>query len=200
MTLLMDWYRKFIYLTEQTSGVPLLLLRLYLAPIFWIAGTNKLANFDNTVLWFEHSLNMPLPWLMAFLATWTEIIGAVLLVLGLAVRFISVPLMITMLVAAFSVHWDNGWQAIADPSSFGANEHAEEATRRLRGFMGWLENNFPGRHNYITELGKPVVLNNGIEFAMTYFFMLFPLFAFGAGRFTSVDDGIRRICQKKCGH
>ena len=39
-------------------------------------------------------------------------IGKVLL-LGLATRYIAVPLMITMVVAAATVHWENGWFAIA---------------------------------------------------------------------------------------
>ena len=32
-----------------------LLLRLYLVPIFWMAGTKKLENFDSTVAWFGNS-------------------------------------------------------------------------------------------------------------------------------------------------
>jgi uncharacterized membrane protein YphA (DoxX/SURF4 family) len=31
------------------------------------------------------------------------------------VAWISVPLIVTMLVAMVTVHWESGWQAIADP-------------------------------------------------------------------------------------
>ena len=84
-----------------------LLLRLYLAPIFWMAGTNKLNNMESTIEWFgnaEWGLGLPFPTIMAYLAAMTETVGAVLLILGLALRYISIPLMITMVVATVTVH------------------------------------------------------------------------------------------------
>ena len=169
-----------------------LALRIYLAPIFWMAGTQKWQQMDSTIAWFGNAkwgLGLPFPYLMAHLATGTEILGAVCLVFGLAVRWISIPLLITMLVAAFSVHWDNGWHAIAHGSS--------EAAQRLQGFMQWLKNSYPGRHTYITALGKPVTLNNGIEFAVTYFVMLLSLFFSGAGRYCSCDYWIKLLYTPK---
>ena len=115
-------------IAHKSAFIPSLLLRLYLAPVFWVAGTNKLASFDSTVAWFgnpDWGLGLPFPWLMAALATATEVIGALLLLLGLGTRYVSVPLMITMLVAAFTVHWQNGWQAVADSSSAFASAGSE---------------------------------------------------------------------------
>ena len=112
-------------IADRTAFISSLLLRLYLAPVFWIAGTNKLASFDSTVEWFgnpDWGLGLPMPWLMAFLATATEVIGAILLLLGLGTRYVTLPLMITMLVAAFTVHWQNGWQAVADSASAFASD------------------------------------------------------------------------------
>ena len=96
-------------------------------PVFWVAGTNKLAGEGvdgfvdpNVVNWFgnpDWGLGLPFPALMAFLAVTAEIGGAIALLLGLGTRWFAIPLMVTMLVAAFKVHWDNGWQAIADPMS-----------------------------------------------------------------------------------
>jgi putative oxidoreductase len=60
--------------------------------------------------WFE-SMNFPFPVLNAYLATITEGMGVILLILGLGTRIISVPLMITMLVAIFTVHYANGFAA-----------------------------------------------------------------------------------------
>ena len=83
-----------------------LAIRLYLAPVFWIAGTNKLNSFEDTAAWFgnpDWGLGLPMPELMAGLATGTEVLGAILLVIGLAVRWISIPLLITMLVAKIRV-------------------------------------------------------------------------------------------------
>lgn len=93
-----------------------LLLRLFLAPVFISAGLTKLSGFDNTVAWFgnpDWGLGLPFPMFLAFLAMATEIVGGFLLLFGLATRYIAVPLMITMLVAIFAVHWQDGWFAIA---------------------------------------------------------------------------------------
>jgi len=52
-----------------------LALRLYLAPIMWMAGLNKFNHFDNTVQWFgnpDWGLGLPLPSLMTALVTTTE--------------------------------------------------------------------------------------------------------------------------------
>lgn len=164
-----------------------LALRLYLAPIFWMAGMNKFMHMENTIAWFgntEWGLGLPLPTLMVYLATFTELIGAIFLVLGIGVRFISIPLMVTMLVAAVSVHLENGWLAIASQDS--------EAAERLVSFLAWLKNNYPSRHDFITELGSPVILNNGVEFAVTYLAMLISLFFTGSGRFLSIDYWVNR--------
>lgn len=96
-----------------------LLLRLYLAPIFWMAGTQKLNNIEATAEWFGNAdwgLGLPAPTLLAWLAGLTEVFGAVALLLGIAVRLMTLPLMMTMVVAALSAHWENGWLAIAEGS------------------------------------------------------------------------------------
>ena len=165
-----------------------LLMRLYLAPIFWMAGTQKLAHFEDTVAWFgnpEWGLGLPFPWLMAALAVSTELLGTVLLVLGLAVRWISIPLMATMVVATVTVHLKNGWLAIATGSGLFATERTEQAIQRLGIIKDILREH--GNYGYLTEHGNVVILNNGIEFAATYFIMLLALFALGGGRYLSVD-------------
>lgn len=167
------------------SGLGPLVLRLYLVPVFWVAGMNKVEAFDGIVYWFGESLGMPFPTLMAGLATGTEVIGAVLLLLGLATRWISIPLMVTMLVAIFSVHWENGWQATHDLMSWGANENTEEALRRLGIAKDILEEH--GNYEWLTEKGGVTSSNNGIEFGATYFVMLFALFFSGGGKLFSVD-------------
>ncbi len=40
-----------------------------------------------------------------------------------------------------------------------------------------------------------MVLNNGVEFAATYFIMLLVLFFIGGGRYLSVDYWIARRCR-----
>lgn len=160
-----------------------LALRLYLAPIFWMAGTRKLKDIDSTIAWFANAdwgLGLPLPALLAWLATLTEVIGALLLLVGLGVRWVSIPLMVTMLVAGLTVHWQNGWLAIASGSGFFATERTIEATQRLGRAKDILQEH--GNMNWLTEYGNFVVLNNGIEFAATYFVMLLALLYLGSGK------------------
>lgn len=171
-----------------------LLLRLYLAPIFWMAGTNKLNNMEGTIAWFgnpEWGLGLPFPTLLAYLATFTEILGAIFILLGFALRYISLPLMVTMVVAAVTVHWQNGWLAIAEGSgSLFANERTVGAIERLDKAREILREY--GHYDWLTQNGSFVVLNNGIEFAATYFVMLLVLFFIGAGNYVSIDYWLRR--------
>ncbi len=188
--------------TQLAEGIAPLLLRIYLVPVFWMAGSTKIdfstfMPYENTVAWFgnpEWGLGMPLPTLMAFLAGWTEILGAVLLAVGLAVRWISIPLMVTMIVAAVSVHLDYGWQAIADASAPYANERVMEAGDKLAAAKSILQEH--GNYSWLTSSGSFVILNNGIEFAATYFIMCLSLFFTGGGRFTSVDYWLGKVLSK----
>jgi uncharacterized membrane protein YphA (DoxX/SURF4 family) len=188
MFLLLSINRAQQYVANHTATLASLALRLYLAPIFWMAGMSKFNSFNSTVEWFgnaEWGLGLPFPWLLAFLATATELAGAVLLVLGLLTRIISVPLIITMLVAIVSVHWVNGWQAIADATAPFANEQVLAAPEKLDRAKAILQEH--GNYNWLTASGKFVILNNGIEFAATYLIMLLALIGLGAGNYHSLD-------------
>jgi uncharacterized membrane protein YphA (DoxX/SURF4 family) len=174
-----------------------LALRLYLAPIFWMAGKSKFDDFENTAAWFgnpDWGLGLPAPELMTFLAMSTEMLGAIALLIGLGVRWFSIPLMFTMLVAIFSVHWVNGWQAIADAKFCLFNcADAEAASERLAAAKDILREH--GNYEWLTEQGSITILNNGIEFAATYFIMLLVLFFIGAGKYVSVDYWLGRKCK-----
>jgi len=179
--------------TRSVDFIAPLLLRAYLAPVFYMAGTQKVSGFEDTVAWFgnpDWGLGLPMPWLMAFLATAAELGGAFLLAFGFGTRWISIPLMITMIVAAVTVHWQNGWLAIATGSGLFATERTEGAIERLEMAKSILREH--GNYSWLTENGSFVVLNNGIEFAATYFVMLLVLFFIGGGRYVSVDYWIAR--------
>jgi len=176
---------------RHLDGLAPLALRLYLVPVFWMAGTQKISGIDSTIEWFgnpDWGLGLPFPTLLAYMAAYTEAIGAILLLVGLATRWISIPLMITMLVAIFAVHWDSGWAAIADSSS-------EDVAVRLGAARELLQEH--GNYSWLTEKGSFVILNNGIEFAVTYLIMLFSLLFTGGGRYVSADYYLSRLFPNK---
>jgi len=184
--------------TRQLDFLAPLALRLYLAPIFFTAGMNKLNNFPDTVQWFGDmmdGLGLPFPTLMAGLATGTELVGAAALVLGLGLRWMTLPMMFTMLVAIVTVHWPNGWLAISEGVGPFATERTMGAIERLNEAKDILMQH--GDYDHLTENGSLVILNNGIEFAVTYLVMLLSLFFTGAGRYFSVDYWIRRRIQSR---
>ncbi len=172
------------------DGLAPLLLRLILAPVMMQAGWNKLAHFEATASWFGDSLGLPAPALMVTLAAGAELGGGLLLLLGLATRAVAVPLMVTMLVAITTVHWEHGWLAVSDASSWLANMRVEEAAVRKARAIAILREH--GDYAWLTEHGPITVLNNGIEFAASYFAMLLALFFSGGGRYTSVDYWLAR--------
>ena len=195
---LLNKLHAMLNMTRSADFIVPLALRLYLVPVFWMAGSKKLANMDSTIEWFANpdwGLGLPFPELMAWSAALTEAGGAILLLTGLAVRWISVPLMITMLVAIFTVHWQNGWLAIAEGSgSFFANDRSVAAIERLDIAKDILQEH--GNYSWLTEHGSIVILNNGIEFATTYLIMLLVLFFYGAGRYLSLDYWFKNWMQK----
>ncbi|CAH0991417.1 hypothetical protein SIN8267_01521 [Sinobacterium norvegicum] len=196
-------------LLSPLRGLPALGLRLYLAPIFIAAGLHKLHNIEDIAAWFgnpDWGLGLPAPMLMAVLATFTELVGGLLLLVGAATRLISIPLIVTMLVAIFSVHLPNGWFAIAPsnpetstaailaPIGFpGAAEsltNSEQVGERLSAAKNLLREH--GNYDWLTGKGGIVILNNGIEFATTYLLMLLALMQLGGGRYVSIDYWLAR--------
>jgi uncharacterized membrane protein YphA (DoxX/SURF4 family) len=133
---------------------------------------------------------LPFPEVLAHLAWGTEYFGAILLVVGLAVRWISIPLMFTMIVAATTVHWGHGWQAVHDLKSPHATEITGEALDRLDKAKSILKEH--GNYDWLTEHGSIVASNNGIEWSVTYFIMLLALFFIGAGKYFSIDHWIAK--------
>jgi len=206
MLRLLNKLQDLLDLTRKIDFLGPLVLRLYLAPIFWVAGVEKVTGFDDIVQWFgnpDWGLGLPAPTLMAFLATSTEVLGAIFLLFGFAVRWISIPLMATMAVAAVTVHLEHGWQAIvsakapfaAESLGFLQLEDATGAYQRLDMAKELLKEH--GNYGWLTGEGSFVVLNNGIEFAATYFVMLLALFFIGAGRYLSIDYWLDRQYRQK---
>lgn len=170
-----------------------LLIRIYLAPIFIYAGWGKLSDLESTAYYFGEFLGLPLPDLMAFLAGATEFFGGIAILIGFATRWFSIPLMITMIVAATTAHWGNGWHALPETTLTvpweWRTDLIDEALQRRDAARALLEEH--GNYDWLTSAGNITILKNGIEFAATYFIMLLPLLFFGAGR-ASVDHLLRK--------
>lgn len=190
LTNLISAYKLVVSNVIKADFIALLLIRLYLIPVIFAGAHAKVMGFSGTVAWFSQStaeggLGLPFPWLLAFLATSTEVLGLICITLGLFTRIIAIPMMVVMSVASLMVHGSHGWLAIAS--------NTMESSQRMTAFLQWLMENFPGRYNYITQLGDPVILNNGIEFSATYFIMLLVLLVYGGGRYVSVDHWLKKL-------
>lgn len=179
-----------------------LAIRLYLVPVFWVAGNNKWhpeRGLEFTARYFDR-LGYPLPDLMAFLATATEIVGAIALLLGLATRLACIPLMFVMAVAVTTVHWSNGWQITADPRSPFPGDDIDAARERLGEARRILRDQGEALHGdsgWFAEFGSIVILNNGVALGVTYFVMLLALFYLGGGRYVSLDHYIAQAWRRR---
>ncbi len=176
---------------SMTKDIPLLGIRLLLAYAFYGPAMEKWNNMEATIAWFgnpDWGLGLPFPELNAYMAASTEIVGVVLLILGIGTRLISIPMIFVMLMAYFTVHIDHGWLAIASSSSDpGVAERLNMAKEILK------EN---GNYSWLTEKGSYVILQNGAEFVVTYIVMLVSLMSFGPGKI-SVEGILRRATFSK---
>ena len=104
---------------ERVDFVPLLLLRLYLFYVFWFAGVGKIDSFDK-FSGYLGTLGVPLPDIFTWLVIVTEAGGAALLLVGLFVRWATIPLLFVMFFAGYLVHYQNGWPYEANGIEFAA--------------------------------------------------------------------------------
>jgi putative oxidoreductase len=88
--------------------VALLILRLALAAALLYHGLPKVMNFGTTVAGFQ-TMNIPAPTLTVAFAILAEVVGGILILLGVAVDIAGVLVVINMLGAIFTVHWPNGF-------------------------------------------------------------------------------------------
>ncbi len=103
-------YQKATNWFSNLNDISLLFLRLILAYGFYMPATMKWGNISGIAEWFG-GMGIPFPTLNAYLAATTEMAAVILLPLGIATRFLSIPLIITMVVAIVTVHLDNGFSA-----------------------------------------------------------------------------------------
>lgn len=183
------------------DGVPLLAVRLFLAPVMIVAGWNKFENLEAVTEYFGTNLGIPFAEILTPIAAGTELFGGILLLLGLLTRLIAIPLAMTMIVAALSAHLGSGWFAIAPTNAASSPARplaalgipmAKESLALAAGTQERVSQiratvDQHARATWLKERGRVVILQNGIEFAMTYLIMLLVLCFYGGGRYCSLD-------------
>ena len=80
------------------------LLRVWIALVFFKSGLTKIEDFETTIMLFEEEYQVPMlsPYFAALSATFFELVMPVALVLGLATRFAAIPLLIMTVVIQFT--------------------------------------------------------------------------------------------------
>ena len=174
----LEWMRVFDFLAP-------LAIRLFLAPMFWISGVQRLGLFSSTdfVLWnpltwvnteaFQQSVAAVTNTVISGLGAETlvillgsiEIAAAVLLVLGFAVRWVVLALVFVVVLL--------GLMAMGEA-----------------GFLTTMQ-------QLVMSHGYTNMTNNLTEVYLVYFILLLALFFMGAGRWFSLDWYIYRSFVKR---
>jgi putative oxidoreductase len=102
--LVSDSIRPLIKGLNFLAPVAELVIRLWVANVFWMSGLTKIQSIDSTLLLFQYEYNVPLlsPEVAAYLSMVTELTFSVLLALGLAGRLSAVALFFVNIVAVIS--------------------------------------------------------------------------------------------------
>jgi len=107
-------------LNAAGTFVPQLFLRLIIFWEFWEAGKMKydggaegnwFASIHDSFPFPFDKINADISW---FLSMWGEMIGAVLILLGLFTRFASISLIIITVVATAAVHWPDSYSSLGE--------------------------------------------------------------------------------------
>lgn len=103
-------FKKITEGLNNLQSVGLLFVRILLAYGFYEPAKNKFSDINGISEWFA-GMGIPFPLLNAYLATYTEIFGVILLALGLFTRYISFMLIVLLCVAITTVHLANGFSS-----------------------------------------------------------------------------------------
>lgn len=104
---------------------PAFILRVIVGIGFFVHGYAKLGKGPEGFIKLLDQVGVPAPGAMAWIAISVEVIGGVALIVGAFVSIISIPLIITMLTALFTIHYKFGYSSIktigldADGPKFG---------------------------------------------------------------------------------
>jgi putative oxidoreductase len=89
-----------------------LLLRLAIGCGFLMHGYAKWSRGPETFAVVLHTLGVPLPELLAWLTTFVELAGGLAVLTGAFIPLVSVPMIVVLLTALFTVHWPYGFFSV----------------------------------------------------------------------------------------
>lgn len=110
-------YETFTKSVDYLRHPTLFIMRLYWGYKFFEAGKGKFGHIDKTVEFFQ-SINIPAAKLNVYLAASTEMIGGLLLLVGLGARLISIPLAFTMCIAYLTAESEELHAIFREPEKF----------------------------------------------------------------------------------
>jgi putative oxidoreductase len=98
------WLRLLIHSSNLLAPLGDLVIRFWVANVFWQSGLTKIQSFDTTLQLFRYEYSVPLlpPEVAAYLATFSELTFSVLLAAGFAGRFSAAALSVLNIVAVIS--------------------------------------------------------------------------------------------------
>ena len=117
MGLLRKLYGLLITIASAFQSVLLLVIRLYWGWQFAQAGWGKLQHLDRVTKFFT-SLGIPMPHANAIFISVLELVGGILLALGLSSRLIALLFVGDMVVAYITADHEAFFSFISDPDKF----------------------------------------------------------------------------------
>ena len=94
---------------NQWAPIP---LRLIVGYGFIVHGYAKLFRGPETFSVILHTIGVPFPYLMAWLTSLVELIGGFAVLIGAFVPVVSLPMMIVLLTAMFTIHLPYGFFSV----------------------------------------------------------------------------------------
>jgi len=104
MKLLQQLYSQLVGLLDRIAPLGDLVIRLWVARVFFMSGLAKIQNWEGTLYLFQNEYKVPVlpPLFAAYSGTATELVFPVLLALGLGTRLTATVLFVFNIIAVIS--------------------------------------------------------------------------------------------------
>ncbi|MBA3603386.1 MAG: DoxX family protein [Parachlamydiaceae bacterium] len=114
---LQTFYKGLIAVGESLQSVLLLAIRLFWGYGFFQSAQGKFKDLPATIAFFEN-IGIPFAKFNVYAVASIELVGGLLLMIGLVTRLVSIPLMIVMVGAYLTAHLDSVKSIFDDPKTF----------------------------------------------------------------------------------